>query len=243
VSPSLAVILLNYKRPQNIAAIVGGARAGLPDAPIFLLDQAERDDLRRRADIPWSEVWYQRARGNGGAGARVPLAARLPFDHYIAIDDDIFLTPHQLAALADQLRADPSRAHGVWGERLELNDDMFRFRSSLHGIDAALTTLNQVYAFSRQQAAAAIALSARLGFAAFEDAVACDDILLSCASSPPPLCHNLGPLSHCPTSGQDGIAVWRTDGFAERRLALASRLIGAGSIAVFSPLTVIGASR
>ena len=64
MAPSLAVILLNYKRPQNIGAIVGGVRAGLPDAPIFLFDQAERDDLRRRADIAWSEVWYQRARRN-----------------------------------------------------------------------------------------------------------------------------------------------------------------------------------
>ena len=70
MTPSVAVILLNYKRPQNLGLIAGAARAALPEAPILILDQADADELRHRADIPWSEVWFQRAAKNRGAGAR-----------------------------------------------------------------------------------------------------------------------------------------------------------------------------
>lgn len=77
MTSSIAVIILNYKRPQNIGAIVRAARAALPEAAIFILDQGESDTLRERDDIPRAEVWLQRAEVNTGAGARVPLASRL----------------------------------------------------------------------------------------------------------------------------------------------------------------------
>jgi hypothetical protein len=240
MAPSLAVILLNYKRPQNIGAIVGAVRQALPDAPIFILDQGEREEFRARDDIPWSEVWVQRARVNRGAGARVPLACRLPFDLYLAIDDDVFLTPEQIRALAERLQAQPDRAHGVWGERLELDQGLISFRTTLTGIDASLSNLNEVYAFSRVQAVAAIELSARLGYPSWESLRVGNDILLSCASRAPPLCHDLGPIAHCPTSNEPGIAVWLSNGFREDRAELARRLIAAQAIAVFTPLTLKG---
>ena len=59
----LAVIIQNYRRPQNIGRIVSAAREALPDTDIFLLDQAD-EDLRVRDDIAWSEVWFQRAEVN-----------------------------------------------------------------------------------------------------------------------------------------------------------------------------------
>jgi hypothetical protein len=237
MTSSLAVIILNYKRPQNIGAIASAAREALPDASIFILDQGEREDFQERGDIPWSEVWVQRAAVNKGAGARVPLACRLPFDFYVAIDDDVFLTPEQISRLAELVRAQPDRAHGVWGERLELNQGAINFRTSITGIDAALSNLNEVYAFSRSQAAAAIQLSARLGFPSWEAVKVGNDILLSCASREPPLCHDLGAIKHCPTSNEPGIAVWLSDGFRERRAEIAQRLVAAQAIAVFTPLT------
>jgi hypothetical protein len=236
MAPSLAVIILNYKRPQNIGTITCAAREALPEAMIFVFDQADVDTLRDRTDVDWSDVWLQRAKVNRGAGARVPLAARLPFDQYIAIDDDTFLTPAQIARLAEHLRDEPDRAHGICGERLELNEGLIRFRTSMARIDAPLSNLNQVYAFSRSQAAAAIDLSARIGFTSWQDLGVGNDILLSCASAKPPLCHDLGAIEECPTNNQPGIAVWRSDGFRERRAELARNLVAAGAIAVFSPL-------
>ena len=239
-TPSLAVILLNYRRPQNIGPIARAAREALPEAPILILDQADDDSLRHRQDVPWNEVWLSRARENLGAGARVPLTARLPFDLYVAIDDDCFLTPAQIRRLAEAASAEPDRAHGVWGERLEMHQDGAQLRPGMTRMNAAVSNLNRVYAFSRAQAAAAIALSAEVGFDAWREVRVGNDIFLSCASAKAPLCHDLGEIDYCPTSDAPGIAVWRSEGFMERRLDIYRRLVAAKGIALFSPLTVIG---
>lgn len=235
MSPSLAVILLNYKRPQNLGAIAAAARQALPQAPIFILDQGARDDFHERADVPWADVWLRRARVNGGAGARVLLASRLPFDLYIAIDDDTFLRPAQIGALAQHLRSEPDRAHGVWGERLVLREGVIQLRTSITRVNAPLSNLNQVYAFSRGQASAAIDLAARAGFATWRDVGMGDDILLSCASSKLPLCHDLGGFDMCVTSGQPGIATWRNVDFRGTRARLVRKLLALEKIAVFPP--------
>src|ERR1019366_4461237 len=237
MSMSLAVIIQNYRRPQNIGRIVRAAREALPDADIFLLDQAD-EDLRGRDDIPWGEVWFQRAEVNRGAGARAPIAARMGFDHYIAIDDDPFLPPAQIRALAEILSAEPDRVHGIWGQRLEFDQGRLSMRSDITRLNAALSIVNLAYAFSRTQAVAAIELSARLGFDAWPDLDPIDDLLLSCASAKPPLCHDLGPTEHCPTSVEPGIATWKLADFSKRRLEIARKLLAIQSIAVFSPMVI-----
>ena len=240
MDPSLAIILLNYKRPQNIGRIAIAARTGLRDATILVLDQAETADLRLREDIPWADVWYRRAANNTGAGARVPLAAAFPFDRYIAVDDDVFLRPEQLAALAAALDAEPDRAHGVMGQRLEVAGGELGMRTSLGYVNAAMSMLNGVYAFSRAQAEGALALASRLGWTSWSDVGPVDDILLSCGLSKPPLCHDLGPLDRCPSSDDPAIAVWRTEGFGQRRRQAVHKLLAAQAIAVFTPLERIG---
>jgi hypothetical protein len=236
MTPSLAVIILNYRRPQNIGLLAKAAREALPDAAIFILDQADQEGLRERTDIDWDQVWFQRAAVNRGAGARVPLAARLPFDHWIAIDDDTLLTPDQIARLAERLRDEPDRAHGVWGQRLEWSEGKIGFRNAMHGVDAVMSTLNQVYAFSGDQARAAVTLSARLGFGSWDEVGPADDFLLSCASAKPPLCHDLGEIALCPTCDDPRIAVWKSDGFLEHRIEVIRKLMEIQAIAVFSPI-------
>ena len=173
---------------------------------------------------------------NRGAGVRVALAAQLPFDHWLAIDDDTFLTAGQIRSLVERFRAEPDRAHGIAGQRIELNGTVVDFRNAMREVDAAVSTLNLVYAFSRSQARAAIALSARLGFAAWDDIGPIDDFLLSCASAKPPLCHNLGAVVVCETSNEPGIALWQSSGFYHQRVEIARKLMTAQAVAVFSPL-------
>jgi hypothetical protein len=236
MSPSLAVIIQNYKRPQNVGRIARAARQGLPGAAILVLDQAETDTFHERNDVDWPDIWLQRSDVNRGTGARVPLVTQLPFDHYIAIDDDVFLTAAQIFQLAQQLRAAPDRAHGIFGERLQsAGGANINVLSGITRVNWALSNLNQVYAFTRAQAAAALELSAALG-SAWEDVGATDDILLSCAATQPPLCHDLGPIAYCPTSDDPQIACWKSDGFTQRRVALYSKLMAAGAVSVFPPL-------
>jgi hypothetical protein len=243
MQPSLAVIVLNYKRPQNIGRIVRDAREALPQASIFILDNAADDGLHTRGDIPWGEVWLHRAAANHGSGARIAIAAEMPFDHFIAIDDDTFLAPRQIAHLADRLRREPGRAHGVWGQRVEMEGAVFSYRHALRRVDAAVSIVNMVYAFSRLQARAALALAARVGLSDWRQIGSVDDILLSCGSPEPPLCHDLGPIEQCPTSNDPGTAQWRAENFGRRREALIGRLLQIRSIAVFSPLKFIALAR
>jgi hypothetical protein len=238
MTESFAVIILNYKRAQNIGAIATAAREALPDAPILVYDQGERDDFLQRDDVPWGEVWVQRATTNGGSGARLMLASRLPFDFYIAIDDDTFLTPGQIRRLAELVQGEPDRAHGIAGQRLELHAGQIGWRHGVTRLDGAVSILNQVYAFSRRQAVAALELSVRLGFPTWVEIGSLDDVMLSCASAKPPLCHDLGDFGACSTSSQKGVAQWVDEGFFARRIACARRLLAIQSIAVFSPLTI-----
>jgi hypothetical protein len=238
MTDSLAVIILNYKRPQNIGRIVAAAREALPDAPILIYDQGERDDFVQRDDVPWSEVWVQRARINGGSGARLMLASRLPFDFYIAIDDDTFLSPGQIRRLAELVQGEPDRAHGVVGQRLELHAGQISWRHHMERLEGALSILNQVYAFSRRQAVAAMELSVRLGFPTWVEIGSLDDVMLSCGSAKPPLCHDLGDFGQCPTSSEKGVAQWVGEGFWDRRVACADQLLAIRAIAIFSPLTI-----
>ncbi|HLK24382.1 MAG TPA: hypothetical protein VKT30_06980 [Caulobacteraceae bacterium] len=238
MAPPLAIILLNYRRPQNIGRIVGAARAACPAAPILLLDQAETASLRHRDDIAWSEVWYRRALENKGAGARVPLAAQMPFDRYLAIDDDIFLSAEQLAALAKALDDEPDRMHGVAGQRLEYADGELSLRAPINYVDAQVSLINQAYAFSRAQADAALGLARRLGWERWSDIGPVDDMLLSCAAAKPALCHNLGPFERCASSDDPAVAVWRREGFQQQRLEAARRLVALQAIPVFTPLVV-----
>ena len=235
---SFAVIILNYKRAQNIGAIATAAREALPDAPIFVYDQGERDDFLRRDDVPWGEVWVLRATANGGSGARLMLASRLPFDFYIAIDDDTFLLPSQIRRLAELVLGEPDRAHGIAGQRLELHAGQIGWRHHMRRLNGAVSILNQVYAFSRRQAVAALELSVRLGFPTWVEIGSLDDVMLSCASAKPPLCHDLGDFGECPTSSQKGVAQWVDEGFFARRIACAHDLLAIQSIAVFSPLNI-----
>lgn len=230
---SFAVIILNYKRPQNIGAIARAAREALPDAPILIYDQSEGDDFLSRDDVPWGEVWVQSATSNGGSAARLMLASIMPFDFYIAIDDDTFLTPGQIRRLAELVQGEPDRAHGIAGQRLELHDGQIGWRHYIRRIDGAVSILNQVYAFSRHQAVAALDLSVRLGFPNWVEVGSLDDVMLSCAAAKPPLCHDLGDFGECPTSSQEGIALWVGEGFFARRVACAQQLIDLQSIAVF----------
>ena len=231
---SFAVIILNYKRAQNIGAIVAAAREALPDAPILVYDQGERDDFLQRDDVPWGEVWVQRATANRGPGARLMLASRLPFDFYIAIDDDTFLIPDQIRRLAELVQGEPDRAHGIAGQRLELlHDGQIGWRHYMRRFNGAVSILNQVYAFSRHQAVAAMELSVRLGFPTWVEIGSLDDVMLSCASAKPPLCHDLGDFGECPTSSQKGVAVWMEEDFFARRIACAQQLVNIQSIAVF----------
>ncbi len=198
-----------------------------------MLDQAEApNSLEGRHDVPWHLIWRQ-PRPNGGPGARIELAAALPFDHYLCIDDDVFLTAAQIKMLMFMQSKEPGRAHGVWGQ-VVFSDAEGKYQL-LDGIirrNADVSFLNQVYAFTKVQAQEAMVLASLAGFESWVDVRFGDDLLLSCSGEAAPRIHDLGPLEQCPTANEPGIAQWKQAGFREQRLELAAKMLSLGRLHV-----------
>ncbi len=237
--PSIAVILLNYRRPQNIGRIAGLAREALPAAPVYIVDNGEDAGFRNRGDIPWGDVWLRTPPANLGAGARLAVASQLAYDHYLAIDDDLFLTVDQIRALVEALQREPGRAHGLAAQRLEVRDGEVKFTTMMAHVSGQMSVLNMAYAFSRAQAVGAMRLAEALGVRDPQVLTLVDDILLSCGLPTPSMCHDLGRFERCPTSDTEGVALWKRPGFAPERQALVNKLVSMNAIPVFQPLRVI----
>ena len=213
IPSATAVIILNWKRPQNIGRIVRLTSDALPQATIFVIDHGEGlDRLADRHDVPLDRCWV-RTQTNAGPGVRFKLAAEWPFDRYLCIDDDTFLTIDQIQALMDKLQQNPDGAHGVIGQMF-VQEPSYIEKVKVTG-DGEVSILNCVYAFGRSRALATLQLAASLGYKSWDDVARTDDILLSCAG--PSRIHNLGSIEQCDTSSAEGIATVRTSGFQEER--------------------------
>lgn len=227
-----AVIIMNYKRPQNIGGLVTVAAQALPGATIFVLDQGEGpNSLKERDDVPLNLCWV-RSQANVGPGVRFRLAAEWPFDHYLCIDDDTFLTALQIRALMFKLQVEPERAHGVTGQLLTRYPNGDCFLKDCIDHDTCISVLNRVYAFTRERAQATLRLAEVVGYARWEDVKRTEDVLLTCAGRLPSRVHNLGPYGECSTNSTEGIATYLTPGFREERLALVRQLMAMNAIYV-----------
>ena len=229
---NIASIILNFRRPQNIPRIVSSLAAGLPGRPVFLLDQAETPSLRFDDEMPWQDVWYRKPAKNGRAGARIALAAEMPFDFYLAIDDDMFLSAEQISRLATKIAADSMHAHGILGRRMERNGASLTLGEPLVG-QGRLSVIHSVYGFSRDQALRVIQRSRQLGFAQWSDVKFGDDLLISSASDRPAMCHDLGAVRVCGSYFADGVAVSKEGQFDNARRKLTQQLLDIKALATF----------
>ena len=227
---TIAVIILNWKRPENIGRIVRTASEALPAASIFVIDQGEGPyRLADRHDVPFDRCWM-RTQANAGPGVRFRLAADWPYDHYLCIDDDMFLTVGQIRRLMAKLREDPEAAHGVIGQQLIRYGPGHRHLHVRVMEDAQVSMLNCVYAFTRARARKTVSLAASVGYERWEDVMRTEDILLSATG--PARVHGFGPLEQCGTSSAEDIAVSQQSGFKEERRLLLVRLMRSGHIYV-----------
>ncbi len=126
------------------------------------------------------------------------LAAAWPFDRFLALDGGAGLDPRQVLALTRRLQAEPDRAHGVCGGRVEARNGHVTVRAPVIGLDGPVSFLTGVLAFSKAQAIAAQSLGRRLPVSDSAEPGAEDTILISAAGTKPPICHDLGPVAGLP---------------------------------------------
>lgn len=205
-----AAIVLNYKRWQNIEPIV---RSILRAPSIGTVIISNHENAPRKQLFPHADPRV-RILENPGRDSyyRYVVASEQPEEYFVAIDDDVLLTPTQLENLCACLRSDPSVPHGVCGQFRR------KHRGFISGIvrhEGRIDVLNRVYAFTKSHAQAVVALHDTY----WTDADNCfwDDILLSAVGAGKPQCHDVGDLSFCYTSRMRGIALCARNDFFDKR--------------------------
>ena len=232
MSAAVAVILINWKRPQNIGRLVRTVADALPAAAMLVIDHGKgADGLESRDDIARDRCWIGK-QANAGAGARIKLAAAMPFDHYLCVDDDTFLSVEQIRALTAALAADPRRAHGLTGQLVSKSGNGPHTLQNCVTGSRDVSVVNQAFAFTRARAEATLRLAASIGFGDWSDVRRGDDILLSSAGPDPARIHDLGRFEQCPTSAADGIATCRSADFRAARGMLFEKLFRHGVLYV-----------
>jgi hypothetical protein len=186
-----------------------------------------------------------------GPVCRYFTAREQPGDLFLSVDDDLFLAPGQIGALAAALEAEPDRAHGLYGQHYLGPEELSRNRSERrragacppprHGdfatphekgftdnvlrCDGEVDVLNRAYAFTRGHLETYLRLLDTLGIHSPEALMELDDdIPLSFVGQRRPRCHDLGAFCDCPSEHSSSGARWRRDRAAALRLNLFERL-------------------
>lgn len=221
-------VVLSYRRPLNIEPIVRAILRCRGCATVVVSNNDPDVDIRRwlRVRDPRLHIIDQAERTF--AGIRLELARRTPAARYVLVDDDMFLSSAQVAALVAYVRADPDVPHGVFGEVRDDRRSPYPYRSDCGG-DREVDHLTNVYAFTRSQLETCFEILGSLGMDATLLANG-EDLCLSAAGSAKPKTHDLGRVLRCASTADIDIATCKSrPGFFEERLALLERLHRAGA--------------
>lgn len=214
-------IVLNYKRPHNIDAIVRSLLQTPSIKTVIVSNNNPACNIRRWLDIANDRIRIIDQPVRCSTAERYRIAALCDTQYFLAVDDDLFLLPEQYEKVMCALKADPSRVHGVFGQTMQ-QDGTFQY--AVRG-DTDLDVCNRVYAFTREHVMQFHALVERLHLHGDDwKRSDWDDIVISFSGAQKPRSHVIGPYLDCPTQGKKGIAVWRRDDFFDERLPLFRRL-------------------
>ena len=121
-SPKIAVLLPCYNEEAAIAQTVGGFRAALPSATVYVYDNNSRDRTREVAAAAGAVVRTERQQGKGHVVRR--MFADIDADVYVMADGDLTYDPKAAPAMVDLLVAD--QLDMVVGTRRHQEKDAYR---------------------------------------------------------------------------------------------------------------------
>src|SRR5438309_3831774 len=120
--PRIAVLLPCYNEEAAIAATVGGFRAALPDATIYVYDNNSIDRTRDVAAAAGAVVRTERQQGKGHVVMR--MFADVDADVYVMADGDLTYDPKSAPAMVEMLLAE--QLDMVVGTRKHEEKDAYR---------------------------------------------------------------------------------------------------------------------
>jgi hypothetical protein len=206
-------------RPQNIEPIVRASLKCEFVSKVVVQNNNPDIDILQWVKVEDPRLRIYNSPTRQYAGARWSVAAREGASYYLAIDDDIFLFPSQIARLFERLMADPSVPHGISG-----------VRQATHLVrrDENVDVLCQLYLATAEHVRRFHELLGRLEAEAPEEyAIAQhygDDIVISQCGESQPRIHNVGLIPMCSSSYTKGVALHQLEDFPRDRLRLLQAL-------------------
>jgi hypothetical protein len=230
----LTVVLLSYKRPQNLHPII---RALLKASFVERIILSNNNPDIRMED--WVGLRDERLRiinqpKRTAPGIRFSLARETQGRFFATIDDDVYLSPTQLRTLFEALVRAPAMPHGVRGERYAPDEpmpytheqlenfmgkvpDYGGWRPGMEGVNASVDVINGVYFFTREHVEEMFRLAEALKLDV-DGLFNGEDILLSFCGTERPLIHDLGDrFLNCLSEVRHGVATFTQEGFYPRR--------------------------
>ena len=235
VAEKVTVILLSFKRVQNMQSIVRGLLKAPFVEKIIVSNNNPEYDITRWISLKDPRLRLINQSKPTAPGMRFELARQEPGKYFLSIDDDVFLYPSQVRRLIKACLNNSGSPYGVQGEnRNEAirpeNDSSVApdgWESGLSGFNRQVDVLNRVYAFTREHLEEMYRLAKLLGIAVGELANG-EDILLSFSGRSRPFMVDVGKILSCLSQDRDGIATWSTrNGFFQERSRLYDRLMAA----------------
>ncbi|HZF12292.1 MAG TPA: hypothetical protein VFE33_26185 [Thermoanaerobaculia bacterium] len=214
------VVLLSYRRPQNIEWLVRGyLRCDFVTRVIVSNNNPDVDLTRHlRLDDPRIELIQQLVRTR--QGMRFSLAAERGDEngYLLSPDDDIFLYPGQIETIFRGLVEEPAVPHGIRGEVRRQVEHLpgYPFDPTVTG-EGTVDHLTGYYAFTAEQARRCVEIYGSLGWNDPNAVGNGEDIVLSFTGTGRPRIHEIGGFLQC-TSWETMVATWRSHGnfFVER---------------------------
>lgn len=222
-------IILNYKRPHNIRAIVRSLLAADRVGDIHVVNNNSSHAMSMYFSSDHPRVHVIDNHRNGGALERYLFAKRIKGRFFLSIDDDTFLTAEQINALCQKLIEHPEVPHGLYGQfvKEDVSSEEGRFRNGVECLEGPMDILNRVYAFTAGHVDRLFSILEDIGMndpKSWKKLSIADDIVISFCGTSKPLAHDLGRILACPTSDARGIAQWRQPEFDAFRFDLYKRL-------------------
>lgn len=221
---AVTFILLSYLRPQNIQRILDAMKASKYCRRIILSNNRPAINILDYIEPPGDGLEVIQQKEETLPVNRYSIARARPGEFFVCIDDDIFLTPPQIDTVITALMQDPARPHGVWGEVITMENKTMVVTRGVHNVSREVTILNRVYAVTRTHVQRFFRFLDDLGVTDPQDLGPVDDIVLSFCGTALPFCHDVGALENCPTSNQEGIALWKGERFEDQRKEILRRI-------------------
>jgi len=208
-SEKLTVLVLNHKRPDNVARIAQYTlRAGFVRR-LIISNNSPDYQMGSYVKVKDPRLVLIDQKQPSGVGISFELAQQFDSRYYLRVDDDIFLHPVQLQWIYWNLRLSADRPHGIFGAALSRDENPDQGWPFVHrrNVDSTVEILNGLFAFTRGHLMEYFRLCTLLGISDQRSLMNGEDIVLSFSGHKKPLIHNVGPIWECASASSPGVAL------------------------------------